>query len=69
MYRFGHDKNSLVRFLDSAKLIEKGTAGSTEDVTRQIQGVSFSFSVFLDDLVCSLPCPLTSFVSQIDKHI
>ena len=37
-YTFDHDKNSLVRFLDSAKLIEKGTAGSTEDVTRQIQG-------------------------------
>lgn len=37
-YTFNHDKNSLVRFLDSAKPIEKGTAGSTEDVTRQIQG-------------------------------
>ena len=37
-YTFNHDKNSLVRFLDSAKTIEKGTAGSTEDVTRQIQG-------------------------------
>jgi len=37
-YTFNHDKNSLVRFLDSAKVIEKGTAGSTEDVTRQIQG-------------------------------
>jgi len=41
-YTFDHDKNSLVRFLDSAKLIEKGTAGSTEDVTRQIQGVSLA---------------------------
>ena len=39
-YTFDHDKNSLVRFLDSAKVIEKGTAGSAEDVTRQIQGVS-----------------------------
>ena len=39
-YTFDHDKNSLVRFLDSAKVIEKGTAGSTEDLTRQIQGVS-----------------------------
>lgn len=37
-YTFNHDKNSLVRFLDSSKTIEKGTAGSTEDVTRQIQG-------------------------------
>ncbi|KAL7446408.1 hypothetical protein ACHAXH_009402 [Discostella pseudostelligera] len=37
-YTFDHDKNSLVRFLDSAKVIEKGTAGSAEDVTRQIQG-------------------------------
>ncbi len=42
-YTFDHDKNSLVRFLDSAKLIERGTAGSAEDVTRQIQGVSFFF--------------------------
>ena len=47
-YTFNHDKNSLVRFLDSAKPIEKGTAGSTEDVTRQIQGeamqlLGFSF--------------------------
>ena len=47
-YTFNHDKNSLVRFLDSAKTIEKGTAGSTEDVTRQIQGeamqlLGFSF--------------------------
>jgi len=47
-YTFDHDKNSLVRFLDSAKLIERGTAGSTEDVTRQIQGealqlLGFSF--------------------------
>ena len=39
-YTFNHDKNSLVRFLDSAKVIEKGTAGSAEDVGRQIQGVS-----------------------------
>ena len=36
-YTFDHDKNSLVRFLDSAKVIEKGTAGSTEDITRQVQ--------------------------------
>mmetsp|Transcript_8732 Transcript_8732/g.14379 ORF Transcript_8732/g.14379 Transcript_8732/m.14379 type:complete len:658 (+) Transcript_8732:95-2068(+) len=47
-YTFNHDKNSLVRFLDSSKTIEKGTAGSTEDVTRQIQGeamqlLGFSF--------------------------
>jgi len=39
-YTFDHDKNSLVRFLDSAKVIEKGTAGSTEDITRQVQSVS-----------------------------
>ncbi|KAL7529965.1 hypothetical protein ACHAXR_003249 [Thalassiosira sp. AJA248-18] len=37
-YTFDHDKNSLVRFLDSAKVIEKGTAGSADDVSRQIQG-------------------------------
>ena len=37
-YTFNHDKNSLVRFLDSSKTIEKGTAGSTEDISRQIQG-------------------------------
>mmetsp|Transcript_20971 Transcript_20971/g.45406 ORF Transcript_20971/g.45406 Transcript_20971/m.45406 type:complete len:663 (+) Transcript_20971:33-2021(+) len=37
-YTFDHDKNSLVRFLDSAKKIERGTAGSTEDIQRQIQG-------------------------------
>ncbi|KAL9185219.1 hypothetical protein ACHAXT_002996 [Thalassiosira profunda] len=37
-YTFNHDKNSMVRFLDTSKVIEKGTAGSTEDVTRQIQG-------------------------------
>jgi hypothetical protein len=47
-YTFNHDKNSLVRFLDSSKTIEKGTAGSTEDLTRQIQGeamqlLGFSF--------------------------
>ena len=45
-YTFDHDKNSLVRFLDSAKLIERGTAGSAEDVTRQIQGVS-CFNIFI----------------------
>ena len=39
-YTFNHDKNLLVRFLDSAKLIEKGTAGSPEELGRQIQGVS-----------------------------
>ena len=39
-YTFDHDKNSLVRFLDNAKKIERGTAGSTEDIQRQIQGVS-----------------------------
>ncbi|KAL7555205.1 hypothetical protein ACHAWF_018848 [Thalassiosira exigua] len=37
-YTFDHDKNSMVRFLDSAKVVEKGTAGSTEDVARQVQG-------------------------------
>jgi len=37
-YTFDHDKNSMVRFLDNAKVVEKGTAGSTEEVTRQIQG-------------------------------
>ena len=47
-YTFNHDKNSLVRFLDSSKTIEKGTAGSAEDVSRQIQGealqlLGFSF--------------------------
>ena len=40
-YTFDHDKNSLVRFLDSAKVIEKGTAGSAEDVANQVKGVSF----------------------------
>lgn len=44
-YTFDHDKNSLVRFLDSAKVIEKGTAGSAEDVARQVQGVSFVYHV------------------------
>ena len=64
-YTFDHDKNSLVRFLDSAKVIEKGTAGSTEDLTRQIQGVS-RVGVFLVQVLvvylydsylfsCSLP--------------
>ncbi|KAL3799119.1 hypothetical protein HJC23_002247 [Cyclotella cryptica] len=37
-YTFDHDKNSLVRFLDSSKTIDGATAGSTEDVTRQIKG-------------------------------
>ena len=74
-YTFDHDKNSLVRFLDSAKLIEKGTAGSTEDVTRQIQGVSLAcvcvcFFLFLFSPPrmimalswrISLPCPLTIY--------
>jgi len=45
-YTFNHDKNSLVRFLDSAKLIEKGTAGSAEDVGRQIQGEAFQLLGF-----------------------
>ncbi|KAL7472108.1 hypothetical protein ACHAXS_012431 [Conticribra weissflogii] len=47
-YTFDHDKNSLVRFLDSAKRIEKGTAGSAEDIQRQVSGevsqlLGFSF--------------------------
>ena len=51
-YTFDHDKNSLVRFLDSAKVIEKGTAGSAEDVAKQVKGVSFSHV---------LSCPVTSY--------
>jgi len=35
-YTFNHDKNSLVRFLDNAKQIEKGTMGPVEDVMSQI---------------------------------
>lgn len=45
-YTFDHDKNSLVRFLDSAKVIEKGTAGSAEEVGRQIQGEAFQLLGF-----------------------
>jgi len=45
-YTFDHDKNSLVRFLDSAKVIEKGTAGSAEDVARQVQGEAFQLLGF-----------------------
>eukprot|EP00579_Thalassiosira_antarctica_P002540 CAMPEP_0201865888 /NCGR_PEP_ID=MMETSP0902-20130614/662_1 /ASSEMBLY_ACC=CAM_ASM_000551 /TAXON_ID=420261 /ORGANISM="Thalassiosira antarctica, Strain CCMP982" /LENGTH=665 /DNA_ID=CAMNT_0048390753 /DNA_START=10 /DNA_END=2007 /DNA_ORIENTATION=- len=45
-YTFNHDKNSLVRFLDSAKLIEKGTAGSPEELGRQIQGEAFQLLGF-----------------------
>jgi len=45
-YTFNHDKNSLVRFLDSAKIVEKGTAGSAEDVGRQIQGEAFQLLGF-----------------------
>ncbi len=36
-YTFDHDKNSLVRFLDSTKLIEKGTASSIEDVRVRVR--------------------------------
>jgi len=37
-YTFNHDKNSLVRFLDNAKQIEKGTMGPVDDVMSQISG-------------------------------
>lgn len=37
-YTFNHDKNSLVRFLDNAKQIEKGTMGPVDDVMSQITG-------------------------------
>lgn len=37
-YTFNHDKNSLVRFLDNAKTIEKGTMGPVDDVMNQITG-------------------------------
>lgn len=46
-YTFDHDKNSLVRFLDSAKTIDGATAGSTEDVARQVRGVSIWLGVLL----------------------
>jgi hypothetical protein len=36
-YTFDHDKNSLVRFLDSTKLVEKGTASSIEDVRVRVR--------------------------------
>ena len=39
-YTFDHDKNSLVRFLDSAKSIDGSTATNPEEVSRQIKGVS-----------------------------
>eukprot|EP00571_Detonula_confervacea_P013157 CAMPEP_0172310640 /NCGR_PEP_ID=MMETSP1058-20130122/12227_1 /TAXON_ID=83371 /ORGANISM="Detonula confervacea, Strain CCMP 353" /LENGTH=658 /DNA_ID=CAMNT_0013023533 /DNA_START=6 /DNA_END=1982 /DNA_ORIENTATION=- len=45
-YTFDHDKNSLVRFLDSAKVIEKGTAGSPEELGRQLQGEAFQLLNF-----------------------
>jgi len=44
-YTFDHDKNSLVRFLDSAKPIEAGSANA-EDVGKQIQGEAFQLLGF-----------------------
>ena len=40
-YTFDHDKNSLVRFLDSAKSIDGSTATNPEEVSRQIKGVRY----------------------------
>lgn len=49
-YTFNHDKNSLVRFLDTSKKIERGTAGPAEDIQRQIQGEAAQlFGFNMDD--------------------
>lgn len=37
-YTFNHDRNSLVRFLDSAKKIEQGSIGNSNDVLSQLSG-------------------------------
>jgi len=35
-YTFNHPKNSLVRFLDTAKKIEKGSAGPADEIAKQL---------------------------------
>ena len=44
-YTFDHDKNSLVRFLDSAKSIDGATATNPDELSRQIKGVGTSVVV------------------------
>ena len=48
-YTFNHDRQSLVRFLDSAKEIQQGGIGPTGNLFDQLSNVSAHFSV---DLLC-----------------
>jgi hypothetical protein len=49
-YTFDHDKNSLVRFLDSARPIDGATASNPDEISRQIKGVSLTLIVVFRSL-------------------
>lgn len=65
-YTFNHDKNSLVRFLDSAKVIEKGKT-SAEDVGKQIQ--SEAFQLFGFDFGGADPTDTNKVVEEKDYEV
>ena len=55
-YTFNHDRQSLVRFLDSAKEIQQGSIGPTSNLLDQLSNVSLQCLFFMQEQVLYKRC-------------